>query len=438
MFELRESREGISIFARICVTSGRSISYVRRMANEFNLPSWVTAKRLRAQGLVLALCLWSIYVWNISATGLRDRHGLLKGTDFVHLYTLGSLAFTHRGADLYDMHAQTALVQRIQGVPDIVYLPLYPPQVSVFFSPLARFSYGWALVIWLTVTAAIYAYCCYAVWRVCPNLRSDKFTIFILAAAYPAFFHLVLWGQTSALALACFTLAYFALRTENYLLAGIALGTLAFKPQLGLAAAILFVGMRNWTLIAGAILSAAAQFVLAWLYFGLAPLRQWLRMLRNVPKVLALLEPRPYQTHSLRAFWGMLVPSPTVALLLYIVSAVFVLALLIWCWRSQLSLGVRYSALLVGTALVAPHLTVYDLVILAPAFLLLGDWVIANGRHHLTLRLAALLYLIYLLPLVGPLARWTRLQLSVLAMSAIIWTLWQLAKTSTPELGSTA
>jgi hypothetical protein len=159
-------------------------------------------------------------------------------------------------------------------------------------------------------------------------------------------------------------------------------------------------------------------------------------MLRNVPNVLALLEPRPYQTHSLRAFWTMLIPSRNVSLTLYIVSAAFLLALLILCWRSRLSLGTRYSALLMVTALVAPHLTVYDLVILAPAFLLLGDWVIANGRHHLTLRLGALLYLVYVLPLVGPLARWTRLQLSVLAMSAIIWTLWQLAKTSTPELGN--
>jgi hypothetical protein len=157
-------------------------------------------------------------------------------------------------------------------------------------------------------------------------------------------------------------------------------------------------------------------------------------MLQNLPSALALLEPRPYQTHSLLAFWSMLVPSPTVWLVLYIVSAAFVLALFILCWRSQLSLAIRYSALLVVTVLVAPHLTVYDLVILAPAFLLLGDWVVAHRHHHLTLRLAALLYLVYLLPLVAPTARWTHLQLSVLAMSAIIWTLWQLAKTSVPEL----
>jgi hypothetical protein len=406
------------------------------MANGLNFASWLSAKRLRAQGLVLALCSWSIYVWDISGPGLRDRYGLLKGTDFVHLYTLGSLALTHRGSDLYDMQSQAALVQqRIPGGTGIVYLPVYPPQVSLFFAPLARLSYDWALFIWLTVSTLIYACSCYAVWRVCPHLRDEKFTIFILAAAYPAFFHLILWGQTSALALACFTLAYFALRSKNYFLAGIAFGALAFKPQLGLVAAIVFIAMRNWTLIAGAIMSAAAQFVLAWLYFDLDPLRQWFRMLHNVPSLLALLEPRPYQTHSLRAFWSMLVPSPAVSLVLYIVSAALVLALLILSWRGQLSLDIRYSALLIVAVLVAPHLTVYDLVILAPAFLLLGDWVVAHRHHHLTLRLATLLYLVYLLPLVAPAARWTHLQLSVLAMSAIVWTLWQLAKTFVPGLG---
>src|SRR3979411_1936857 len=123
------------------------------MANEPNHASWFTAKRLRAQGLVLSLCSWSIYVWDISAAGLRDRNGLIKGTDFVHLYTLGLLALARRGADLYNMESQTALVQRILGVPNIVYLPLYPPQVSIFFAPLARLSYGCGLVISLAVVA---------------------------------------------------------------------------------------------------------------------------------------------------------------------------------------------------------------------------------------------------------------------------------------------
>ena len=70
---------------------------------------WLTAKRLRAHGLILALCLWSVYLWNKAAPGLLDRAGNLKGTDFLHFYTLGSLALAHRSADLYNMKAQAQL-----------------------------------------------------------------------------------------------------------------------------------------------------------------------------------------------------------------------------------------------------------------------------------------------------------------------------------------
>ena len=82
--------------------------------------------------------------------------------------------------------------------------------------------------------------------------------------------------------------------------------------------------------------------------------------------VLPLLEPRLYQTHSLRSFWSLLLPWPRVAFALYVVSALAVLVLAVRVWKSGASLPVRFSALLLATVLVSPHLTVYDLVILAP------------------------------------------------------------------------
>src|SRR6202166_1695195 len=98
--------------------------------------TWLTARRLRAHGLILALALWSVYLWNISTPGLIDRAGNLKGTDFLHFYTLGSLALTHRSADLYDMQPQPQpAANRVPAAAGIRYLPLYPPQVSILFAP---------------------------------------------------------------------------------------------------------------------------------------------------------------------------------------------------------------------------------------------------------------------------------------------------------------
>ena len=291
-------------------------------------PAGLTARRLRAHGLILALCLWSVYAWNVATPGLLDRAGNLKGTDFLHFYTLGSLALAHRGADLYNMDAQSQLsTQRVPAAAGIRYLPLYPPQVSIFFAPFARLSYSCALILWLTLSALIYGVCCYALWRACPNLRNHKLTVVILALAFPAFWHLIAWGQTSALALACFTVAFFALRAQREFLAGLALGCLIFKPQLALAAALVFVVTLNRKVIAGALLSATTQLAAAWLYYGPGPLHDWMRMLLNLPSLLPQLEPRLYQTHSLRTFWTMLVPWPPASLALYLITALLIAAL---------------------------------------------------------------------------------------------------------------
>ena len=399
--------------------------------------SWVTAKRLHTQGFLLALCLWSVYLWNMAAPGLRDRAGNLKGTDFLHLYTLGSLALAHRGADLYNMPLQSELAARlVPAAAGIRYLPLYPPQVSIFFAPLARLPYPWALALWLTLSALIYALCCYVVWRACPGLHNYGRTVLILALAYPAFWHLIAWGQTSALALLCFTLVFFALRSQNEFLAGLALGCLIFKPQLAVAAAIVFLITLRWKIIAGAIFSAVAELTPAWLYYGPGPLREWLHVLRNVPRMLPLFEPRLYQTYSLRTFWTMLIPWPCASLALYLASALLVSALTVACWRGRLSLPVRYSALLFATVLLAPHLTVYDLVILAPAFLLLSDWIANNPDHPAIPYLKLLLYLAFALPLLGPFARWTHVQLSVPVMTALLYGMWNLGRKPAPVANS--
>jgi len=387
--------------------------------------SWFSARRLRAHGFILALCLWSVYIWNMATPGLLDRNENLKATDFLHFYTLGSLALGHRGADLYNMQAQSEVArQRVPAAAGIRYLPLYPPQVSIFFAPLARVSYPCALVIWLVSSAFIYGICCYIVWRASPNLRDYRFTVSIHALAFPAFWHLIAWGQTSALALGCFTLAFFALRAQREFLAGLAIGCLIFKPQLAIVAAIVFLITLRWGIIAGALLSAAAQLSAARLYYGAGPLRDWVHALLNLPNVLSMLEPRLYQTHSLRSFWTLLIPWPAVSFALYLVSALMACALAIACWRGRLPLSVRYSALLLATVLVAPHLTVYDLVILAPAFLFLSDWIVVGSNSAAIDYLKPLLYLAFVLPLLGPLVRWTHLQLSVVLMAALLYGIW--------------
>lgn len=93
--------------------------------------------------------------------------------------------------------------------------------------------------------------------------------------------------------------------------------------------------------------------------------------------------------------------------------------------------------------LVNPHLYVYDLLSLAPVLLLLADWSadwsvdwsadqspdwsLDRTSYSSAPVLRGLLYLAFVLPLIGPLARWTHLQLSVIVFAAILWTLYRIA-----------
>ena len=395
---------------------------------------WLTPRRLRAHGLLVGLVLWSVYLWTLTTPGLRDRNGNLKGTDFLHFYTLGLIAREHRGPELYDMKVQAELAAaHVPQAAGIQYLPLYPPQTSILFAPLAHLSYLHALAVWWIVCAILYFLCCYWTWRTCPNLRTHPVTVAILSAAFPAFFHLFAWGQTSALALACFTGAYLSLRRKREFVAGIALGCLAFKPQLAFAAAVIFIAAGAGKVVLGAALSGLAQFLAGVLYYGSQVFHEWLWMLANLRSALPFLEPKIYQTHSLRTFWSMLVPIPGLAFVLYVVSATLLLGITILLWRRPSTpLRVRFSLLLFATVLISPHLTVYDLVILAPALLLLADWLIGS-RSHGTGNLAAALYCVYMLPLAGPLAKWTHVQLTVISMAAVVFLLCRQYRTGVPQ-----
>ena len=117
----------------------------------------------------------------------------------------------------------------------------------------------------------------------------------------------------------------------------------------------------------------------------------------------------------------MLAPWSNVSFGLYVISAVAVLVYTIAIWQRQGSLALKYSALLLATVLVSPHLTAYDLVILAPAVLLLADWRVSHpfGPQGF----GTLLYLVCVLPLLGPYTRWIHVQLSVIAMAALLYSI---------------
>jgi hypothetical protein len=396
---------------------------------------WLNPGRIRRQALLLAMALWIGYAATIATPGMRDRFGHLKGADFLHAYVLGTVAMEHRGNALYDARVQREIgEERVPESAGDYFLPVYGPQYSLIWAPLARLPYGWAAAIWLVLSAAIYAACCYSIWRTCPNLRAYGSTVALLAAAFPGLFALITFGQNSSLAMACFVGMYHALRARREVLAGVCLGLLAYKPQLALVPACVFAVGRVWgpetgiprdvgttrvgscKVVLGGVIAVVAQFLAAWFWYGSRPLIAYAHVLRRIGSAAEILEPRPYLMHSLRAFWELLLGRGEAAFVLYALTAGLMIALAIACWRKPVAIEQRFAVMLLTTVLVAPHLTAYDLVILVPALLWIGDWL----QTHASRRIAWLVYLAYLLPFAGPLARWTHVQLSVICLAALM------------------
>ena len=98
------------------------------------------AKR-RVLLLTIMMCAVGISVVAVESANRRFE-GPLRGADFVHFYTLGRLAYTHRVSVMYDMTAlHDAQVALVPDSKTFLYPPVYPPQISLVFVPVSGWSY---------------------------------------------------------------------------------------------------------------------------------------------------------------------------------------------------------------------------------------------------------------------------------------------------------
>jgi alpha-1,2-mannosyltransferase len=392
-------------------------------------PVWLTPRRIRDHAVILAVCLWGVCAIDFATPGIFDRAGNIKFQDFIQFPIAAHLIVHGRARELYDEKVLADEIRAIIGRDTTVRLQyFYGPQVALPFIPLARLSFLTQAEIWVTLSLLIYFGCVYLLWKSCLGLSPYPSLVLLCALAYPPLFHFFVRGQVSALALLCFTASYLAFLARRDWLTGIALGFLVFKPQFLVAIPVVLLFAKEWKTLAGLAISAGAQSAFTFIYFGPAVMRPYIATLLHSAGQpgSAELVLSPIQMHSLRTLWSLLVPWSGAVWALYILSSLPVVALAAAIWKSSSPRALRFSALILAAVLVNPHLYIYDLLALAPALLLVAEWVLCNAPHPSTGALRLLLYLAFILPLFGPLSRWTHIQLSVPAFAALLWTLWRI------------
>jgi hypothetical protein len=217
-----------------------------------------------ALSLVLFLSFCIMWVqWQMSEPRISKVSG-----DFVSFWTAGQLALEGHAADAYREVPHFFKELALHGDAEAWgYLSFfYPPFFLLLCAGLALLNYLPALTLWLTATCAGYAVALRAI--VPQDLREKGLRLWLLFLGYPAVMVNAGFGQNGFLSAGLLggAAVWMDRRPE---LAGVCLGCLAYKPQLGLIVPLALAAAGRWRCFAAAALTVLALSAAATLAFGI-------------------------------------------------------------------------------------------------------------------------------------------------------------------------
>ncbi len=303
--------------------------------------------------------------------------------DFFALWSYGQVLHSDGAAALYDP-ARLHTLQTALGMDGKDFNPFpYPPAFLLLVWPLGLAPFGVAFVVWTAVTLGLF------LWA----STGPAFRLAPLALVLPVTTLGIISGQSGFLA-GALMLGGFRLLHRPWL-AGLLLGLLTFKPQLGVLVPVALLTLGAWRVIGVAILTALALALGAVALFG-DVWTEWLTALPQYAQFFAAKSTRYELMPTVTAGLTML-GVPGVAVWQGLAAAI--MAALVWrAYRD----GPSAPALLVltsATFLATPHAFVYDTPMVAGAALL---W--AAGLPAVGWREFAVLALVLALP---PLMVWS-------------------------------
>jgi len=182
----------------------------------------------------------------------RDKATLVLGRDFLNLWMYGVASFAPDPARFYDVPTYNAELATLLG-------PGYPgqnwpnpPTALVVMAPFGLLAYFPALLAWFSVSLLAFYL---AGRRELADLR-----ILAIVLVSPAALLCVLSGQSSFLTTAAL-LTIFATLDKGPLTAGVLIGLLTVKPQLGILFPFVLIASGRWKVFFTAAFTAVALFL---------------------------------------------------------------------------------------------------------------------------------------------------------------------------------
>ena len=214
------------------------------------------------EGLALVACLSFCLMWVQwqSVPGVPRISG-----DFVSFWSAGQLALEGHAADAYQRAPHFALQMAVHRTPDWPYLAFfYPPFFLLLCAGFALLGYLPALCLWLVTTCACYVA---AMRALLPKGVREGEPVWVLLLGYPAVMVNAGFGQNGFLSTALLGGAAVWM-DRRPVLAGMCLGCLAYKPQLGIIVPLALAAAGRWRCFAVAGATVLAMTAAATLAFG--------------------------------------------------------------------------------------------------------------------------------------------------------------------------
>jgi len=348
-------------------------------ANRDALQAFVVLGALAFAGTAMAYLVTISWVAPIP----RDSTGLVVGRDFLNFWMYGRATALPDPQRFYDplVYARELSALLWPDYPEQNFS--YPPTIMLIAAPFGRLPYMPALLAWTALGIAAFA----AVAR----QHLDRRALIALALS-PAALFCLMSGQL-ALVAAAMLVTIFAWLDQRPVAAGILIGLLTLKPQLGVLFPVMLIAGGYWRAFASAAVTALALAALTAALFG--P-QVWVDFVRvGLPvQNFVLVDPKlalepfcPTIYMNLRGIGA----SFALAMTAQLIGAGLAAAAVAWAFhdRRDASPDLRMALFLACSVCVTPYLLAYDTLALAFAALMLlqRDELDATGR-----RFAQLIY----------------------------------------------
>jgi hypothetical protein len=335
--------------------------------------AWLTAKRIFVYALALAVMTNLVFVaLYIHVPSFRET----PGADFVQFYSAALLS-RDQPDKLYDAEAQIEIQKQFSpGARRGAHWPyLHAPFFTILLMPLSALSYVGAYWLW---TAFTVLFSCLSVAMLIrldaarfPSLRLGLAVIY----AAPVLYWLISTGQTTAVALFLWTLAFVLIKRERLFWSGFVLGFLSYRAQYLMVLLPLLVIRKMWSGILGIATSCLLLVAVGGWLFSFGSYAAYIESVAEQSRrIVTLTQPLSHYI-TLYGFFRALLPHYWAMGATMLTSLLLIYGL--WrMWRQVVPLqshafDLQWAMLMTATLLLMHHGFVYDLLLLTVPILLL-------------------------------------------------------------------